>query len=152
MTVFLSSFNAQGAVALRRRDAMLARIVALRALEDRAAQASARSSPVFHKRGQLLPRERVARLLDPKLDMWATAEPVVREWMERNLGPAGRIEGAAEGVSEIGRFIGSVPALLTRTANLVDQLDGHGETQLDADHGDDRECGAGPGGGAHDDQ
>ena len=36
--------------------------------------------------------EGVARALDPKLDMWATAEPVVREWIERHLGPVGRIE------------------------------------------------------------
>ena len=36
--------------------------------------------------------EGVARSLDPKLDMWAVAEPVVREWIERHLGPAGRIE------------------------------------------------------------
>src|SRR5205085_12572970 len=41
--------------------------------------------------------EGVARSLDPQLDMWATAEPVVRAWVERHLGPAGRIEGAAEG-------------------------------------------------------
>ena len=65
MTVFQSSWNAQGPVALQRRDVMLARLAALRALEDRAAQASARSKPVFDKRGQLLPRERVALLLDP---------------------------------------------------------------------------------------
>ena len=65
MTVFQSAFNGQGAVALQRRDAMLARIAALRALEARAAQASAKSKPVFDKRGQLLPRERVALLLDP---------------------------------------------------------------------------------------
>ena len=65
MTVFQSGFNVLGAVALQRRDAMLARIAALRALEARAAQASARSKPVFDKRGQLLPRERVALLLDP---------------------------------------------------------------------------------------
>ena len=31
--------------------------------------------------------EGVARSLDPKLDMWTVAEPVVREWIERNLGP-----------------------------------------------------------------
>ncbi|MGB7254456.1 MAG: 2-polyprenylphenol 6-hydroxylase, partial [Xanthobacteraceae bacterium] len=37
--------------------------------------------------------EGVARAMDPKLDMWSTAEPVVREWMERNLGPAGKLEG-----------------------------------------------------------
>ena len=36
----------------------------LRALEERAAAASAKSKPVFDKRGQLLPRERVALLLD----------------------------------------------------------------------------------------
>jgi geranyl-CoA carboxylase beta subunit len=65
MTVFQSAWNGQGALALQRRDAMLARIAALRALEDRAAQASAKSRPVFDKRGQLLPRERVALLLDP---------------------------------------------------------------------------------------
>ena len=65
MTVWASSWNAQGEAAQQRRTAMLARIAAMRALEDRAAQASARSKPVFEKRGQLLPRERVALLLDP---------------------------------------------------------------------------------------
>jgi len=67
--------------------------------------------------------EGVARSLDPKLDMWTVAEPVVREWMERHLGPAGRIEGAAEGAVEVGRFLGEVPALLARGAILVEQLD-----------------------------
>ncbi|MDP3412587.1 MAG: carboxyl transferase domain-containing protein, partial [Polaromonas sp.] len=65
MTVFQSAWNAESSVALQRREAMLARIAALRALEHRAAQASAKSKPVFDKRGQLLPRERVALLLDP---------------------------------------------------------------------------------------
>jgi ubiquinone biosynthesis protein len=67
--------------------------------------------------------EGVARSLDPKLDMWSTAEPVVREWIERHLGPAGRLEGAAEGAGEAARFLSAVPALLTRTASLVEQLD-----------------------------
>jgi len=65
VTVFQSAWNAESSVALQRRDAMLARIAALRALEGRAAQASAKSKAVFDKRGQLLPRERVALLLDP---------------------------------------------------------------------------------------
>ena len=43
--------------------------------------------------------EGVARSLDPKLDMWTVSEPVVREWMERHLGAAGRIEDAAQGAS-----------------------------------------------------
>jgi len=67
--------------------------------------------------------EGVARSLDSKLDMWKLAEPVVREWMERHLGVAGRLEGAVEGAGEVGRFLGGVPSLLTRGAGLVEQLD-----------------------------
>jgi len=67
--------------------------------------------------------EGVARSLDPKLDMWTTADPVVREWIARNLGPAGRLEDAVEGAGEIGRFLGQVPGLLTRAGVLLDQVD-----------------------------
>jgi ubiquinone biosynthesis protein len=67
--------------------------------------------------------EGVARALDPKLNMWTVAEPVVREWIERNLGPVGRVEDAAEGALEVGRFFGDVPGLLSRGAGLVEQLD-----------------------------
>jgi ubiquinone biosynthesis protein len=67
--------------------------------------------------------EGVARSLDPKLDMWAVAEPVVREWIERNLGPVGRIEDAAEGAIEVGRALGDMPQLLSRGAVLAEQLD-----------------------------
>src|ERR1700741_1691979 len=47
------------------RDGMLALITRLRALEDRTRAASATAKDRFHKRGQLLPRERVALVLDP---------------------------------------------------------------------------------------
>jgi ubiquinone biosynthesis protein len=67
--------------------------------------------------------EGVGRSLDPKLDMWATAEPVVREWMTRHLGPAGKLESAAQGMAEVGRFVGNAPGLLTRGARVLDQLD-----------------------------
>ncbi|GAB4202864.1 MAG: acyl-CoA carboxylase subunit beta [Tibeticola sp.] len=60
-----SNWNPASPTARARREAALARIAALRALEDRAAAASARSRAVFDQRGQLLPRERVALLLDP---------------------------------------------------------------------------------------
>src|SRR4029434_4628158 len=64
--------------------------------------------------------EGVARSLDPKLDMWSVSEPVVREWMERHLGPAGRIEDAAQGAAG---FLAGMPGLMTRGAVLVEQLD-----------------------------
>lgn len=65
MSRFESRWNPQAPAAQQRRAAVLARLATLRTLEDRAAAASARSRPVFEKRGQLLPRERVALLLDP---------------------------------------------------------------------------------------
>ena len=67
--------------------------------------------------------EGVARSLDPQLDMWTVAEPVVREWIERHLGPAGRLEHAAEGAVEVGRFLSDVPALLARGAVLAERVD-----------------------------
>jgi ubiquinone biosynthesis protein len=67
--------------------------------------------------------EGVARSLDPKLDIWTVSEPVVREWIERNLGAAGRLEDAGALVAELGKLIGGMPALLSRTAQLADQLD-----------------------------
>jgi ubiquinone biosynthesis protein len=67
--------------------------------------------------------EGVARTLDPKLDMWSVADPVVREWIERNLGPIGKLEDVVEGAGEIGRFAAQVPSLLTRAGMMLDQLD-----------------------------
>src|SRR5260370_41938989 len=47
------------------RAGMLALILRMRGLEQRARAASAAAKDRFHKRGQLLPRERVALVLDP---------------------------------------------------------------------------------------
>src|SRR5437764_3503858 len=47
------------------RDGMLALIARMRALEARTRTASAVAKDRFHRRGQLLPRERVALVLDP---------------------------------------------------------------------------------------
>jgi ubiquinone biosynthesis protein len=67
--------------------------------------------------------EGVARALDPKLDMWKVSEPVVREWVERHLGPAGRIEGAVEGAGEVGKFLSGVPGLMSRGAAMMEHID-----------------------------
>lgn len=67
--------------------------------------------------------EGVARALDPKLDMWTVAEPVVRDWIERHLGPVGRIEEAAGELSGLGKLIGNAPAVLARAAGTMERLD-----------------------------
>jgi ubiquinone biosynthesis protein len=67
--------------------------------------------------------EGVARMLDPKLDMWTTAEPVVSQWMAGSLGAIGRLEEVAGSAMEVGRFVGAVPGLLTRAGRIAEQLD-----------------------------
>ena len=67
--------------------------------------------------------EGVARSLDPKLDMWSTAEPVVRGWIEKNLGPIGKIEDAGRGLAALGQFAAHLPAALLRTENIVTQIE-----------------------------
>jgi ubiquinone biosynthesis protein len=67
--------------------------------------------------------EGVARTLDPRLDIWTTAEPVVREWITRHLGPVGQFEGAARGVGEAGHLLARIPGLLHRALRVVEQID-----------------------------
>lgn len=67
--------------------------------------------------------EGVGRSLDPKLNMWTTAEPVVREWIERNLGPVGRIEEVGVGAATIGKVVTKVPALFEQGAMLAGRID-----------------------------
>ena len=67
--------------------------------------------------------EGVARSLDPKLNMWTTAEPVVREWIERNLGPVGRIEDASRGARSFATMIANLPELTQRAERVAYHLD-----------------------------
>ncbi|MDE2607646.1 MAG: acyl-CoA carboxylase subunit beta [Burkholderiales bacterium] len=62
---FSTRWNPQSPQAQQRRTVMLERLRELQALGQRAADKSAEARPVFDKRGQLLPRERVGLLLDP---------------------------------------------------------------------------------------
>jgi ubiquinone biosynthesis protein len=67
--------------------------------------------------------EGVARSFDPKLDIWKIADPVVREWIERNLGPVGRIQGAMSGAGELGRVLTGLPAIAARSVAVLEQLE-----------------------------
>jgi ubiquinone biosynthesis protein len=67
--------------------------------------------------------EGVARGFDPRLDMWTTAEPVVREWIERNLGPLGRIQGAMSGAGDLARIVAGLPDIAARAVVVLEQLE-----------------------------
>ena len=64
--------------------------------------------------------EGVARKLDPHLNMWATAEPVVGGWIADNLGPRGKIEDFGRGLQQIAKWVGESPARLERLGHWLD--------------------------------
>ena len=66
--------------------------------------------------------EGVARGLDPALNMWTVAEPVVREWMERELGPTGRLKEASEGMGQTARLMAQVPEMLQSAEQAIRAL------------------------------
>ncbi len=68
--------------------------------------------------------EGVARNLDPRLDIWAASEPVVREWIERELGPVGRIEEAGRSLATLGRVLSDLPVMAQRVERIVAKLEG----------------------------
>ena len=67
--------------------------------------------------------EGVARSFDPKLDIWKIADPVVREWIERNLGPVGRIQGAVSGAGDLARVLATLPQIASRSLIVLEQLE-----------------------------
>ena len=60
--------------------------------------------------------EGVARKLDPQLNMWATAEPVVGDWIAANLGPRGRLEDAGATLRASAARIADAPAHIEQFA------------------------------------
>lgn len=56
--------------------------------------------------------EGVARSLDPDLDIWTVAEPVVGDWLRREEGPVGRIDDFAGHLTRMGEALGRVPVLV----------------------------------------
>ena len=67
--------------------------------------------------------EGVARELDPHLDIWKTAEPVVRGWIEANLGPAAHVKDAAAFVRELMRVAARTPDVVRRLEDFAIRLD-----------------------------
>lgn len=59
--------------------------------------------------------EGVSRSLDPELNMWVVSEPVVKQWLETQLGATAQLGAAAEGA---GRFMTDIPKLLGRVERV----------------------------------
>ncbi|MEM9280138.1 MAG: AarF/UbiB family protein, partial [Pseudomonadota bacterium] len=62
--------------------------------------------------------EGVARTLDPAFNMWKTAEPVVGDWIAKNLGPVGMLEDAKEGLMAARRLVHMLPEMAEKAEAL----------------------------------
>lgn len=67
--------------------------------------------------------EGVARSLDPELDIWETAEPVVRDYLTDELGPAGTLRRANDAAGALLRAALDAPALAARVDRLTKQVE-----------------------------
>ena len=65
--------------------------------------------------------EGVARSLNPELNMWRAAEPVVKDWLTEQLGPKAKLQKMTEGAKAIDRFLDELPTHIT---HLEQDLDG----------------------------
>jgi ubiquinone biosynthesis protein len=66
--------------------------------------------------------EGVARSLDPKLNMWVAAEPVVREWIIREAGPAARLRDAVQDAAHLVQSLRQIPQLVERGSALLNKI------------------------------
>ena len=76
--------------------------------------------------------EGVARILNPKHDMWAASAPVVEKWMKRELGPEGQIADALDDLKRLRDSVRKLPEAIEDWAEAGARLR-TGEIRLDAE-------------------
>ncbi|MBL4786803.1 MAG: 2-polyprenylphenol 6-hydroxylase [Cohaesibacteraceae bacterium] len=77
--------------------------------------------------------EGVGRLLNPELNMWTAAEPVVRDWIEKNVGPAAKIRQALNGVEGLISLGQHLPDLAARAQKLAIDFEDAGSQGMKLD-------------------
>ncbi len=63
--------------------------------------------------------EGVSRRLDPELNIWTLAEPLIEAWMVENRGPEARARGA---IQDLGRTLERLPMLVADAESLASDL------------------------------
>jgi ubiquinone biosynthesis protein len=63
--------------------------------------------------------EGVSRRLDPELNIWTLAEPLIEAWMIENRGPEARARGA---IQDLGRTLERLPRLVADAESLASDL------------------------------
>ena len=100
MPVFQSRISVSSGTFKDNREAMLALVEELRALEGRALEASNKRLPVFEKRKQIPPHERIERLLDPGMPFLRLHS--LANYLLEDTDPASSVPGASFGAGNYG--------------------------------------------------
>ncbi|WP_455477787.1 2-polyprenylphenol 6-hydroxylase [Bartonella sp. B10] len=66
--------------------------------------------------------EGVARTLDPNFNMWKASEPVVKEWISKNLGPVGIAKDFSEGAQVLFSLARKAPQLVQNFQRMEEDL------------------------------
>ena len=67
--------------------------------------------------------EGVSRMLDPALNIWTVAEPVVGDFVRREAGPLGRFEDLKDHAAAAFETLGKLPGLVARAELALDDYD-----------------------------
>lgn len=67
--------------------------------------------------------EGVARAIDPGHDIWAAAEPIVKDWITQNLGPAGAAKLIAQNVKDVADRLKRLPEVMDQFETQLNKPD-----------------------------
>jgi ubiquinone biosynthesis protein len=66
--------------------------------------------------------EGVARSLHPRLNIWVAAEPIVRDWIAKQIGPAAQVRDVMANVPALAAALRQAPQLIERGARIMKAL------------------------------
>jgi len=69
----------------------------------------------------LLNIEGLGRQLDPELDLWVTAKPILERWMSEQIGPRGLLERLRQESSQWVQLLPSIPRLAHRALSVASE-------------------------------
>ncbi len=78
----------------------------------------------------LLNVEGLGRELYPELDLWKTAHPVLRQWMEEQVGPRALIDDIRENLPQLREALRELPMAIKHLANQAAKGNPHPRTQV----------------------
>ena len=77
--------------------------------------------------------EGVARMMDNELNLWNSSEPVVKAWMQDNLGPTAKVKEVAGGIAALGQLSAALPEMAQRAERLSKSFDEMGQDGMRLD-------------------